>query len=229
MCKIMKEYKSLLAYLLVSASLTSAINSAAIASTAIDRNYAQSQNNPAPTLDLSKATLTLQDLPPGFTKESAQEDNFKKQISQQKDFKPETVFAFQKVDSKYFQLVLGFTLLAPVEIDRASFDASFPKSEFAQNFVTALNEGNQVNFSKVVEQPLPDNIGQFSAGWTSRGTMEGIPMRIDVGIFGRGKLVSCLLTLYVEGNSSTVPISELARKLDNRIIQLNSPAETRPQ
>lgn len=220
----MKEKQSLVTCLLIVASLIGAIDSGAIATFAIDRSYAQSQNNPAATPDLSKAVLTLQDLPPGFTQESSQEDKFRKQMSQQKGFQPETVFAFQKIDSQQFQLVLGFTLLAPVEIDRASFDAYFPKSEFAQNFVAVLNKGNQANFGNVVAQPLPDNIGKFSAGWTSGGIMGGIPMRMEVRIFGRGKLVSCLLTMYVEGNTSTVPISELARKLDDRIIELIPPA-----
>jgi hypothetical protein len=222
----MKEKKSILACLLIGASLTSAINSVASATPAIDRIYAQSQNNPNQTPNLSKAVLTLQDLPPGFTQVSSIEDGFKNRMRQQNGLKPESVFAFQKIDRQQFQLVLGFTIQGPVEIDRASFDNYFRKSDFAQSFVATLNKGNQANFRNVVAQPLPDNIGKFSAGWTTQGTMEGIPMRMDAGIFGRGKLVACLLTLYVEGNNSIVPMSELARKLDDRIIQLSPPAET---
>ncbi|MGL5065914.1 MAG: hypothetical protein ACRC62_38590 [Microcoleus sp.] len=216
----MKEKKLLLAYCLIGASFTGTIDSVAIATPAINQNYTHSQNNLAQAPELSKAVLTLQDLPSGFTQASSLEDNFKNRMSQQKGMKPETVFAFQKMDSQQFQLILGFTMQGPVELDRASFDTYFRNSDFAQKFVTSLNKGNQASFSNVTLQPLPDNVGKFSAGWTTRGTMGGIPMRLDAGIFGRGKLVSCLLTLYVEGNNSTVPLNDLARKLDDRLIDL---------
>lgn len=227
----MKEKKLLLACWLIGASLTGAINSGAIATFAIDRSYAQSQNNPAQTPDLSKATLTLQDLPPGFTREASQEENFKNMLNQkQGGFKPETVFAFQNiVQQKYFQLVLGFTVLAPAELDRAGFDAVLSEYNFDQKLTAALKEGNSANLGKVTTLPLPDNLGKFSAGWTVRGTMQGIPVRMDIGVFGRGKLVAALLTLYVEGNYSIVPISDLARKLDDRIIEVMPPTSTETQ
>ncbi|NJM60892.1 MAG: hypothetical protein HC849_12890 [Oscillatoriales cyanobacterium RU_3_3] len=227
----MKEKKLLLACWLIGASLTGAINSGSIAKVAIDRSYTRSPNSLAQTQDLSKATLTLQDLPPGFTREVSQEENFKNMLNQkQRGFKPETVFAFQNiVQQKYFQLVLGFTVLAPGELDRAGFDAVLSEYNFAEKLTAALKDGNSANLGKVTTLPLPDNLGKFSAGWTVRGTMQGIPVRMDVGIFGRGKLVAALLTLYVEGNNSIVPIEGLARKLDDRLIELMPPTSTEPQ
>ena len=228
--------KSILACLLMGASLTSAINSMAIATAAIDRTYAQSQNPPAPTPDFSKATLTLQDFPPGFTPASfieGQEEQGKNDLGKLiGEFKPESIFGFENkinTSNKQYQFVLGITGQIPETLDRASFDAYASQNNFARQFITKLNEDKEFNFSNVTALPLPDNIGQFSAGWTSRGTIQGVPVRLDAAMFGRGKLVACLLTLYLEGNNSIVPISELARKLDDRIIQLSPPAETQRQ
>lgn len=176
-----------------------------------------------PTIS-SKPTLTLQDLPSGFVETDV--ESFKNQLNQDKQFKPETVFAYQKSDEKQFQLIVGFTIQIATKIDQVSFDNFLRNQDFAQAFIQGLNDKSKPQFSNPVPLALGENIGEISAGWLTKGQVESISMQVDMAIFRRGNLGAVLMTFYLDGDTPSINIADAARKLDSRIIELNPPTST---
>jgi len=199
--------------------------------TAMPFSYLLSENYyvAAEPPDLSKVVLTVKDLPPGFEDMSDQAESFKKQLKDERKFKPESVFAFQKSDDKKFQLILGFTMKLATRIEQASFDSSITKEDFSQYFLKGLNERSQKEFTKINPLPLGEMIGEASAGWVTKGKIENLPVSIDIAIFRRQNLGAFLVTLYIDGDSPSITIADIARKFDSRIVQLMPPASTQPQ
>ncbi|OCQ94713.1 hypothetical protein BCD67_04420 [Oscillatoriales cyanobacterium USR001] len=187
----------------------------------------QSPKIAADNTNLSKNILTLQDLPPGFTE--AEVGSLKNELTQNKDFKPESVFAYQKNDDKNFQLILGFTMQIPTQLDQNSFDNYLRQGDFAKAFLQGLNDRQMPQFSSPIPLSLGENIGEISAGWLTKGQLENITMRVDMAVFRRGNLGAILMTFYLDGKTPSIEIAEAARKLDRRIIELNPSVQTQPQ
>jgi hypothetical protein len=143
-----------------------------IATKAIDRSNILSADIPDPAADLSRVVLTLQDLPPGFTEMSSDDvANFRNQLSQGPDFKPASIFAYQKIDSKLFelQLLIGFTVQLSDSTLQAMFDRASGEGIFAKAFSQGLNDNKELQFTPPATLTLQDKIGEVSAGWRSQG------------------------------------------------------------
>jgi len=172
--------------LLISAALGGGFCEVSIATKAIDRSHILSADIPDPAADLSSLVLTLQDLPPGFTEMSSDDvANFTNQLSQDPDFKPASLFAYQKIDRKLleFQLLIGFTLQLPDPTQQARFDRAIGEGILAKAFSQGLNNNKESPFTDPAALTLQDKIGEVSAGWRSQGKIENIPMNVDMRLF----------------------------------------------
>ena len=140
----MKKKFVLLVCLLITAALGGRFGEVSIASPAIiDRSHILSADIAAPAADLSSLVLTLQDLPPGFTEMSSDYvASLRNLLSQGPDFKPASIFAYQKIDSKLFelQLLIGFTVQLSEPTLQAMFDQASGEGSFAKAFSQGLNE-----------------------------------------------------------------------------------------
>lgn len=72
--------------------------------------------------------------------------------------------------------------------------------------------------SNIEELPDLNNIGDGSAAWRIPLRMAGFSLRIDLVVFQRGKIVAFACVGYIEGDVAAVPVGDLARKLDSRIL-----------
>lgn len=194
-----------------------------IANPGVNRSNTQSADIPEPAGDLPNLVLTLQDLPPGFIEMSSGAAKFKNQLS-----KPASDFAYQKIDDKQFQLLIGFTMQLSDAIQQAGFDQAIREGTVAKAFFEGLNSNKESQFTNPTALTLPDNTGEVSAGWTTQGKIENIPMNVDCAIFRRGKIGAFMATIYLDGMKPTITISEAARKLDSRMMELK-PDLTKPQ
>jgi len=132
-------------------------------------------------------------------------------------------------DDEQFQVVTGFTAQLPNRIDRAKFDAEIREGSFAQQFSQGLNSRNkEFQFANLTALTLEDKIGEVSAGWTTRGKIQGVTMNVELALFRRGKIGSFMAIMYLDGTQPTITISEAARKLDSRRMELK-PDLTQPQ
>lgn len=224
----MNKKACILACLLISSILGGGLEQMSIANPGVTRNNTQSADIPAPGGDLSNLVLTLQDLPPGFTEMSSGAANFKNQLSQIPSFKPTSVFAYQKIDDKQFQLLIGFTTQLSDPMQQANFDQAIREGTVAKAFSESLNSNKESQFTNPTALTLPDNTGEVSAGWTTQGKIENIPMNVDCAIFRRGKIGAFMATIYLDGMKPTITVSDAARKLDSRMMELK-PDLTKPQ
>jgi len=214
--------------LLISAALGGAVGERSIATLVRDRSNTLSADIPAPAADLSGLVLTLQDLPAGFTEMPPA--TIQKLVSGFQSFKPASVFAYNKSDDQHFQVIIGFTKYLTNLIDRTQFDAEMREDIFAQGFSKGLNSsGNkEVQFTNLTALTLEEKIGEVSRGWTNQGKIQGVTMNVEIAVFRRGKIGSYLIIMYLDGSKPAVTISEAARKLDKRIMELK-PDLTQPQ
>lgn len=227
----MKKKVVLLVCLLISAGLSGGFCEVSIASPAIDRSNIVSTDIPDPAADLSSLVLTLQDLPPGFTEmPSDYLASFRNQLSQIPDFKPASIFVYQKIDRKLFelQLLLGFTVQLSDPTQQATFDRAIGEGIVAKAFFQCLNPNKESQFTHPAALTLQDKIGEVSAGWRSQGKIENIPMNVDLALFRRGKIGVFMTTIYLDGTKPTITISEAGRKFDSRMMELK-PDLTQPQ
>lgn len=228
----MKKKVVLLVCLLISAGLGGGFCEVSIATKAIDRSHILSADIPDPAADLSSLVLTLQDLPPGFTEMSSDYvASLRNKLSQGPDFKPASIFAYQKIDnSKLFELelLIGFTVQLSAPTLQAMFDQASGEGLFAKAFSQGLNDNKEFQFTPPATLTLQDKIGEVSAGWRSQGKVENIPMNVDRALFRRGQIGVVMATIYLDGTKPTITISEAGRKFDSRMMELK-PDLTQPQ
>ncbi|MBW3585827.1 MAG: hypothetical protein KY448_08240 [Cyanobacteria bacterium 0813] len=221
----------LLVCLLISAALGGAFCEESIATKAIDRSNTQSADILTPAADLSNLVLTLQDLPPGFTEMSSDYvASFRNQLSQIPDFKPASIFAYQKIDRKLFelQLLIGFTVQLSDPTQQGTFDQAIREGIAAKAFSQGLNSNKESPFTHPAALSLQDKIGEVSAGWRSQGKIENIPMNVDGALFRRGQIGVLMATIYLDGTKPTITISEAGRNFHNRMMELK-PDLTQPK
>jgi hypothetical protein len=227
----MKKKVVLLVCLLISAGLGGGFCEVSIATKAIDRSNILSADIPEPAADLSSLVLTLQDLPPGFTEMSSDYvASLRNQLSQGPDFKPASIFAYQKIDRKLFelQLLIGFTVQLSDPTQQATFDRAIGEGIVAKAFSQGLNSNKESPFTHPAALTLQDKIGEVSAGWRSQGKIENTPMNVDLALFRRGQIGVFMATIYLDGTKPTITISEAGRKFDSRMMELK-PDLTQPQ
>ncbi|WP_445245580.1 hypothetical protein [Microcoleus sp. OTE_8_concoct_300] len=227
----MKKKVVLLVCFLISAGLGGGFCEVSIATKAIDRSKIVSADIPTPAADLSSVVLTLQDLPPGFTEVSSEYvASFRNKLSQGLGFKPPSLFAYQKIDSKLFelQLLIGFTVQLSDPIQQARFDQAIREGMVAKAVSQGLNSNKESQFTDPAALTLQDKIGEVSAGWRTQGKIENIPMNVDLALFRRGQIGVLMATMYLDGTKPPITISEAGRKLDSRMMELK-PDLTQPK
>jgi len=214
--------------LLISAALGGAVGERSIATLVRDRSNTLSADIPAPAADLSGLVLTLRDLPAGFTEMPLA--TIQKLASGFYSFKPASVFAYQKSDAQPFQVILGFTMQLPNQMDRTQFDAGVREDILAREIFKGLNSSSntELQFANLTALTLEDKIGEVSRGWTTQGKMPGVTINAEFAVFRRGKIGSFMINMYLDGSKPAVTISEAAGKLDKRIMELK-PDLTQPQ
>jgi len=224
----MKKKVVFLVCLLISAGLAGAVGGKSIATpVSADRSNTLSADIPTPPADLSGLVLSLRDLPAGFKEMPTAV--MKKLASDLASLKPATLFGYQKSDEEQFQSIIGFTIQIPDQIELAQFDAEIRKGNFAQEFSKSLNGGSpEDHFPNVTPLTLEDRIGEISGAWTSKGTIQGKPVNAEFAVFRRGKIVSFLMLMYLNGKKPAITMSSAARQLDKRIMELK-PDLTQPQ
>jgi hypothetical protein len=210
----MRKKSCILACLLISSTFGGGLAQMSIANPGVAEINTQSVDIPDSGGDLSNLILTLQDLPPGFTEVST----LKNQL-QNSPIKAASVFAYQKNDDEQFLLLTGFTTELTNQIDIAKFDADIREGDFAKRFSKSFNNHKESKFTDASPLTLK-NIGDVSAGWTIQGKIRGIPMNADMVMLRRGKIGAFITILYLDGSKPTITISEAARKLDNRMMEL---------
>jgi hypothetical protein len=188
----------------------------------------------------SAATLTLEDLPPGFTQLppelataiASRLESLRQQLAQV-DLKPENFFAF--VNQQNFQLVLGFTGKLPNEQEKVNFDASLQKlqqPDAQRQMIDLLQEKlKKIQGIKVTEyKTLPElnNLANASTGLALDMEMQGQPLKLDFAAFRRDSVGAFTAVMYAKTGKPAIAVGDLVQKLDNRIVKLSAQTNRPP-
>ncbi|OKH38947.1 hypothetical protein NIES2119_07335 [[Phormidium ambiguum] IAM M-71] len=190
-----------------------------------------------PAQTYSNAVLTAQDLPPEFQEippEIAKEVQSKfEDLSNQlakAGMKPEKFFAF--FNQKTLQIVVGFTGLIPNQSDQANFDATLKQmqqpeyqKQMMDNIKESLNKSDEG--IKILEYgmiPSVNNIAETSTGMNLAIDLKGQVFYVDLATFRRSNVGAFTAILSPKDDKQPTSTSlslldDVARKLDNRIVQ----------
>lgn len=168
-----------------------------------------------------QAAITRQDLPPMFQEMPLSDIEDTRQDLTQEELTVNKITGFQTDD-----FPLGLVLSATMSLsDRlAREDPRLARQRLLQAFTGTFEDaattypGVNPKVSKVEELPNLDNIGDSSAAWRILLRMAGFPFQIDLVVFQRGKIVAFAGVGYIEGDVAVVPVGDIARKLDARIL-----------
>ena len=186
------------------------------------------------------ATVTLKDLPPGFTELppelsatlSSRLDVLAQQLGRG-NLKPENFFAF--VNPQDFQIVLGFTSQLSNQPEQASFDANMQqlqKPDVQQQMLSQLQEklkqAGEIQVTDYRTLPGLNDVANASTGITLGLKTKGQPLRLDFAAFRRNSVGAFTAVMYANGGQPKVAVGEVARKLDSRIVQLSANTNASP-
>lgn len=184
----------------------------------------------------AQATLTLADLPPGFTElppelataVASRLDSLRQQLGQE-NLKPDNFFAF--VNQQNFQVILGFTGKLPNQPEQTSFDTNLKRlqqPEAQQQMMSQIQEklkgmgGIKVTEYKAL--PALNEMANASTGMTMGLEIQGQPLRLDFAAFRRNSVGAFTAVMYGNGEKPVLPLGDVAQKLDGKITQVSSNA-----
>jgi hypothetical protein len=219
--------------LLIGVIFSGTIARAAIQQRIVQSGIAEPANSQiiAQQISSSAATLTLEDLPPGFqqlppafvSQLASQFEAFSQQLAPG-NLNPENFFAF--VNPATFQVVLGFTGDVPEQSEQINFDANLQKLDDPQAqervvdlLTEKLKEFGGIQIENYAPMPEMKTLADASAGMTMLVNMQGQPLRLDMASFRRNDVVAFTGVLYPNEQESVVQVGELVNKLDERIVK----------
>ncbi len=219
--------------LLAGVILSGTIARAAIEQQIVQSRIAEPDNSQiiAQKISSSAATLTLEDLPPGFqplppalvSQLASQFQAFSQQLAPG-SLNPENFFAF--VNPATFQVVLGFTGDVPEPSEQLNFDTNLQKLDDPQAqkqvielLTEKLQEFGGIQIEDYASLPEMKTLADASAGMTMLVNMQGQPLRLDMASFRRNDVVAFTGVLYPNEQKSPIQVGELVNKLDDQIVK----------
>lgn len=207
-----KNKASIALSLLISIVFT---NNLTLASNELQEKQIISQNQQC------QVAITRQDIPTRFKEMTASElEDTRKRLSQ------EELIVNQITGFQTNNLPLGLIISGTMSLSdrRAQEDPHLVRQRLLQAFtgtpenVVSKHPGVNPTVSNIEELPNLDNIGDGSAAWKIPLRIAGFSFRIDLVIFQRGKIIGLVGAGYIEGDVAAVPVGNLARILDARIL-----------
>ena len=166
--------------------------------------------------DFTRWGLQLSDFPLDFENEPIDEaDALPFVIAGIDDVTKVKLFAFSK-ETEPPQFVSGMTVLIHSQSSQTAFDEQSSDSEFILTGVISTLEPLAILEQGVILDI--EGIGDFAFGQSYLLDMEAVEMRVDFVAFRRDFAGALLFAMYVDGYSVEVPIQDLARILDQRIL-----------
>ena len=168
-----------------------------------------------------QAAITRQDLPARFKEMPASDLEDTRQALAQEELTVNQITGFE-TDNFPIGLIKSGTMSMSDRLARE--DSRLTRQRLLRAFagipedVVSTFPGANPTVSKVEELPNLDNIGDGSAAWRIPLRMAGFPVQIDLVVFQRGKIIAYVIVGYMEGDVAAVPVGDLARKLDARIL-----------
>jgi hypothetical protein len=155
---------------------------------------------------LMAVALTVDDLPAGFVEMSPEELGAGEQSF------PEGTYYFGFSDEINSQLILGFLIPVANRAEQATYDAMLP--QMIEAIATGMGAGP--DFQTIAGL---DDIGEARSGISSVGQMGSLSMRYDTVAYRRGEVVTILIVGYPDGDEPAMPVSDLSRLMDERIME----------
>ena len=173
---------------------------------------------PAKLPDLATARIPVYDLPNGFEELSTEEFDTTFPVAGQ-EYEPQAVFAY--VNGSEFQMVLGMNFLLTEVLERTGFDLALSQPELILKEIASQMEGDNVRKEEVTK--VLDGVGETQVAMTMVVDLEGLPMRVNIGMFRRDMVGGMIMSMTMLGQPESISLRELGQLFDKRIQRsLNS-------
>lgn len=182
---------------------------------------------PTPGPDLSKAVLTLDDLPKGF-EDASEEFNAIAPGFETDAFPYQYLDSFVFMDDCQCEFIVGITFHLPWRSQQMEFD------QFSAGFARIMIDsaglfGGESEVQRSKDLVGLEDIGDAVTGATTTVGSIGGKTRMDIVVFRRGIVGAWIIVYYPEGEIPVVSVDELARRLDARIIDVVGSSSLPPE
>jgi len=170
---------------------------------------------------LSGLALKLQDLPSGFQEISFADLGISEQ-GLRSSLEIESAFAFRISTATQFETIQGFATSLPARM-RDTNDEERLRSQ-TNTLIDSIAKGYAPRSNTTIsELAVPERIGDIAAGRTfltkfDQPGLEKYAARTDIVVFQRNIATVILLVEYVDGFTPAVAIGDVAKLLDQRIV-----------
>lgn len=165
--------------------------------------------------DLSSVVVTLDDLPAGFAPISSVESVWGTSDIGLQDIGIEHHFAFEHVQPP--MLILGFTGLAPTNLQRAFFDSMVTNpQEVLMLAMSSLPEGIKAQPATRLDVT---GLGDSAAGISTTAQDDyGVGFRLDMILLRREMVGAIVMVAYLDGQTPLISAYQVAQLLDERVM-----------
>ncbi len=132
---------------------------------------------------------------------------------------PPGTIGFGFVDEAKTQVIMGFYSPLPSRAEQITFDNIMPDTAL----LLATSTGATTTPVAIAGM---DDIGDARSSLTFLILGGGFDMRVDLTVFRRGEVSAFLFTFYPDGDTPVFTAGELARLLDQRIVEHAGPGNT---
>lgn len=177
-----------------------------------------------PIAALGDVGLQPEDFPAGFEQMSLEDLGLSEKDLSQDEFQAENIFIYLYPEPVGFEVVMGFTTFIENKLQEAGVDIVLEHPDTLLALIIG-GEG-EAEITEKGELPLVEAIGDKAEGLTMVTTLEeGIQLRTDILVFRRGAVVAFAMVMYLEGGSPALPIQEVGKMFDQRILAALGAAE----
>jgi hypothetical protein len=171
-------------------------------------------------VDLSLATLRIEDLPDGF---EVLDDASQSQLGLKPDLlaqmfegtfhqaKPVSSFAFHNAKTNTFEIVIGVVFYPLTDVEQAQLDKILAVPDTVMN---NFSQGFNGKAQLIVGLRL---VGNKSVGWAFTNTSGQTTLQGEMMMFRRENAAALMMTLSVAGQKPGASIATMAPLLDQRI------------
>jgi len=163
--------------------------------------------------DISKARVSLSELPDGFEEIPTDQIPFGQATSGANKFQPEAVFVY--ANGSQFQMIFGMNFLLAKALDRTSFDFALNQPEITLKQLAGSLGSQKIRDEKIIESM--EGVGESQIAMTMLADVKNIPMRVNVGMFRRGIVGGMILSMTLEGEPENISLQELGTLFDQHI------------
>ena len=221
------QIRLILMAMVLSGVLLGLISAPAMASPRLAAPLRQEETSEEESPDLSGVILNLEDMPPGFEElQENQKEAMTTALAQMgralgsgSRIRTQNATGYWNADPANIQMVVSLLISPLSEVEQKNFDNTIQKPDQLLVLLARMLGSN----TEAEQLAGMDDIGETSFAFSVLASTSGLDIRMEVIAARRGEVVEQILVAYLDGQQPAADVHEIARVLDDRLVQVVPP------